>query len=451
MWNRLILQACENDQSIRHAVIAIGALDMALDTAQVRKKAEWLEPAKVQLQAESQRQFALQSYGKAIKRMKDALSEPRQDMRTILIACLLFVAFESFHGNNNSAVQQAHGGIKLLNGWLPQWVRKDDQQLKGLRSPAPHIIEDELVQAFARLDTVAIQSMDLPPIPIHPTLKPEVSDILRLMPETFWDIEEARMYHDLIWRTVIHFIFWVYGWGGPVSFDQTKSPSQGQIFEGQSKRAFVRDLKHHPEMHAEAKRHSDVLLRWSAAFETLFRQSRTPAGRKDFIGATVLRLHAKAGYISISGGFADPLDFDRRKDEYTEVCDLAEILTDSLKLREPDQRAMFMLNGPLTGCLYIVATCSRDPDIRRRAIDLMLRQPRREGLWDSQLTARICQKVVEIEERGMVDGYIPLAARINNIKMMYNMQERKGEITYTWYEPPPGEDKLEIMAAEFTW
>lgn len=453
MWNRLVLQACESDQSIRHAVIAIGALDMALDTAQVRKKAEWLEPAKVQLQAESQRQFALQSYGKAIKRMRDALSEPRQDMRTILIACLLFVAFESFHGNNNSAVQQAHGGIKLLNGWLPQWVSKDknDHELKGLRSPAPHKIEDELVQAFARLDTVAIGSMDLEPIQIHPSLKPEVSDILRLMPEQFWDIEEARMYHDLIWRTVIHFILWMHGWGAPVGYDTSKAPSPGQIFEGQSKRAFVNDLKAKPDMLAEARRHCELFERWTAAFDPLFRQSRTPAGRKDFIAATVLRLHFKAGYISISGGFADPLDFDKRTSEYNEVLDLAGILTDSLSLREAGQRATFMMYGPLSGCLYIVVTCCRDGAIRRRAIDLMLRQPRREGLWDSLLTARVCQTVLEIEERGMVDGFIPLSSRINNVKTTFNMQLREGRITYTWFEPPNGQDTLEIMSADFTW
>jgi hypothetical protein len=458
MWNRLILQACESDDSIRHAVIAIGALDMALDTAQVRKKAEWLEPSKVQLQAESQRQFALQSYGKAIKRMRDSLSEPRQDMRTILIACLLFVAFEAFHGNNNSAVQQAHGGIKLLNGWLPQWVPKgkDESILKGLRSPAPHMIEDELVQAFARLDSYTMSTMDVDPIQIHSSLKPEIGDILRLMPETFLDIEEARMYFDLMWRNVLHFILWVHGWGGSIGFDPQRSEINQQVHEqstlhSSSKRELEEELKRDPAMSLQARQHSEVFEKWTAAFEPLFHQSRTAAGRKDFAAATILRMHAKAGYISISGGFRNCLDFDNREKEYIEVLDLAEVATDTLKLREPGSRATFMLDGPLSGCLYIVVTTCRVPALRRRAIEILERQPRREGMWDSALIAKVCKLVVEIEEEGMVDGFIPEQARINNVKTTFSLQEHKGTMTWTFFEPRPGETGLQIMQKDFTW
>ena len=38
VWSRLVLQACERQESIRNAVIAIGALDQTLEAVQIGKR-----------------------------------------------------------------------------------------------------------------------------------------------------------------------------------------------------------------------------------------------------------------------------------------------------------------------------------------------------------------------------------------------------------------------------
>ncbi len=48
--------------------------------------------------------------------------------------------------------------------------------------------------------------------------------------------------------------------------------------------------------------------------------------------------------------------------------------------------------------LYVVATKCREPRIRRQAIQLLRSSARREGMWDSELTARIGIWIAEIEE-----------------------------------------------------
>jgi hypothetical protein len=48
--------------------------------------------------------------------------------------------------------------------------------------------------------------------------------------------------------------------------------------------------------------------------------------------------------------------------------------------------------------LYVVATKCREPHIRRQAIQLLRSSARREGMWDSELTARIGIWIAEIEE-----------------------------------------------------
>jgi hypothetical protein len=49
--------------------------------------------------------------------------------------------------------------------------------------------------------------------------------------------------------------------------------------------------------------------------------------------------------------------------------------------------------------LYVAISRCRDPCIRRRALALMQRCKRREGLWDADLAARLGQRVIEIEEQ----------------------------------------------------
>ncbi|KAL2160678.1 hypothetical protein VTH06DRAFT_1366 [Thermothelomyces fergusii] len=48
--------------------------------------------------------------------------------------------------------------------------------------------------------------------------------------------------------------------------------------------------------------------------------------------------------------------------------------------------------------LYVVATKCRDPLIRRQAIQLLRSSARREGMWDSELAARIGTWIAEVEE-----------------------------------------------------
>lgn len=55
--------------------------------------------------------------------------------------------------------------------------------------------------------------------------------------------------------------------------------------------------------------------------------------------------------------------------------------------------------------LYVVATKCRSPLLRRQAIQLLRSSSRREGMWDSELTARIGSWIMNIEEE---DEHLPV-------------------------------------------
>jgi hypothetical protein len=116
VWIRLVLQASERQESIRNAVVAIGALDHTLEAAQLDPPRPSFDLTSVEGHVNPHHQFALQQYGKAVRKMRKDLSCGYQDLRTTVMLCLLFVAFELFHGNHTSALQQASPGSQNDNG-----------------------------------------------------------------------------------------------------------------------------------------------------------------------------------------------------------------------------------------------------------------------------------------------------------------------------------------------
>jgi len=109
LWTSVVLQASEQESFIRHAVIAVGALNMANIAS--------TEPGSVEENEKSANvghfEFALQQYGKSIQGIRKACQMAPKSKRLILIACLLAVCFEYSHGSNECAVAHVKNGINL--------------------------------------------------------------------------------------------------------------------------------------------------------------------------------------------------------------------------------------------------------------------------------------------------------------------------------------------------
>jgi len=82
LWNQIVLQGSEAEESIRHAVISIGALDM---TTLSGKK------AKIPKEVEEQNVFALRQYSKATNSLRQKVFSTDYDLRTTQVANLLIV------------------------------------------------------------------------------------------------------------------------------------------------------------------------------------------------------------------------------------------------------------------------------------------------------------------------------------------------------------------------
>ncbi|KAI5204343.1 hypothetical protein E4T38_04694 [Aureobasidium subglaciale] len=94
----------------------------------------------------------------------------------------------------------------------------------------------------------------------------------------------------------------------------------------------------------------------------------------------------------------------------------------------------FTLDMGIIGPLYEVAWRCRDPEIRRRIIDLLRRSNRQEGLLRSSIYARIVETIVDIEEGGLSpvlkSGDIPLCARMAKPSLSFDLTTSKLFISY---------------------
>ena len=186
LWNRIILQATVEVSSIRHMVIALAALDLTSLRTTSKDSGLALSGENCGSSAVQQHQFALQQYNKAIKQMREDIANAKHGLRSILIASVLIICFEAYHGNYDSALTQFSTGQKVLDEWT---AKQNDVVDDGFSSPAPHDIEDELIRTFHNLEIQAMVHTDTNPIDVHLRLKNSGAAGVATLPKEFKNVE----------------------------------------------------------------------------------------------------------------------------------------------------------------------------------------------------------------------------------------------------------------------
>jgi hypothetical protein len=186
----------------------------------------------------------------------------------------------------------------------------------------------------------------------------------------------------------------------------------------------------------QQRQHIKDLDRWATAFESLFKRPPTPAFQHERRFATILRMH----YIGLSVGLkqvfrSDEVFLDSFHSQFAEMIELVEV---SLEGHD----SVFSLGTQGIIVLDVVAKKCRDPLMRREAIKLLINKSRREAFWDIVLTAKINMWIIDIEEEGMVDGFIPEEARARKTGMKFDMEKR---VAHIWTHFPVRKDSLDEL------
>ncbi|KAL8869060.1 MAG: hypothetical protein Q9198_007988 [Flavoplaca austrocitrina] len=119
---------------------------------------------------------------------------------------------------------------------------------------------------------------------------------------------------------------------------------------------------------------------------------------------------------------------------FNNLVDLVAAIIDSQKATDEKllHKPTFQLDQSTINPLFTVGHKCRDPILRRKAISMLYSAPRQEGVWDSILTARACERIMNLEEEGLGEvkcaADIPDWRRISDIEVSFDLQARRGEI-----------------------
>lgn len=132
----MFLQASESKDFIRHAIVALGALDMTSQASSPQGHTRC--PAR-----DNQSRIAIYHYQYAVKEYAQAIKcaqiyGDEKDFRMALITSLVILSFEGWVGNHEVAIQQIRIGTRLLKEWKERYR---DRMVLGYSTSAS--IEEE--------------------------------------------------------------------------------------------------------------------------------------------------------------------------------------------------------------------------------------------------------------------------------------------------------------------
>lgn len=383
------------------------------------------------------REFALLKYGKAVKSMRAVLvaSEPRQT----LIACLLIFCFEMLLNNRVPAIIHFISGQRLLMQW------REREMLEKGRPPTSVELEDDLCEAFNHLDLQISTISDQRSLKFHVDFLEEGAKAVKLMPETFNDLIEARRYLVLIMGISHHFLATTWEATNTAGLSREfllKSPGGIPVATGFNIFSTTNIV---PVMlPAKQQRYANDISRWFRAFAPHSRNTRLPtvAGEREFHMATLMQIHGIATKISLAGVlFTEECSYDSFLPQFREMLDLIHIIVDAYQKRGGETSPgdnTFSLDLGIIPPLFLLLIRCRDRVLRRHTIAI-LKIWHAELCWHPRLIAEIGTFLLEVEEEGHPEGPIPETSRAvvtricedpgqidNNAALLQLLQRRGG-------------------------
>ncbi|KAK0121734.1 hypothetical protein ONS95_010020 [Cadophora gregata] len=394
IWSRHVLQASEVEPCVRHAVIAIGALDFrkrGLEAGLIKPITRNYDKVTGPETLETDRlEFAYREYGKAISCMKTAIANKKISIRTSLITSLLFVCFEAYHGNSDGASAQVYAAVEAMEAYSKQRRVSRSHPSTPITPP----IDDDIAEMFSLLEIQATSwGGDTRSSDLHLERMRDCEITIGEMPREFKDMRYAwRMISQLLLR------------GIHLRSAQLNAQIQGSLTADPSPAPIITLGPLADEaQHAAMRSVLSQFRQWGLAFEPILRRAESPHASKEMVQSVMmLHLYHLAGIVWAVSGSADKADYYRC---YTK--ELHEIVRIS-KLISRTNDEYFSLDIRIVMPLQVVAMNFRHRALRKEVIGIFSRMPMREGMWDAAMIVKVLEWITEIEEVGLGDDeYVP--------------------------------------------
>jgi hypothetical protein len=440
LWTKHILRIAYYQPSIHHALVALGSAH-----EEFAKSPRFDFP-----------EYAALQYGKAIRNVinLDAASSSI-GIETALVTCALFSSLESLRGHYLSSVSHLTSGLSVLEEEQRQ-RRSIDQQC---------IPRELLLSLFLRLDS---QRMEIGGVGnIQGSM---LSMMARpLIPERFTSLSSAWSTFDLINYQFL----------------------QLQYRAESASRDHIHFSDYWPGLVAQQGALRDLWQEWDAAYNRMLLHN----GVQDrSSGIILLEIASMTLQLMLNVHMLDPEnEWDQYVGLFSRIVDNAEEFVDkdhrnrdpeehpftiiplvrpssaSEQPPKPDSAPAFTLSLGCINILYLTATRCRNYTIRHRALNLLKRCNRREGLWDSRISAKVAESLITIEESKTLEGLkqldldgaedlqlaladgidIPSQNRVRSVDLKFG-PEAKGKVMYS-FDVVMRNDEGELLSSDGVW
>ncbi|QSZ32841.1 hypothetical protein DSL72_002421 [Monilinia vaccinii-corymbosi] len=346
-WERRVFQAATIEPSIRHGILALGAIHKNYTETYQQPRAVSKEPTPTQA-------FAFRQYTKAIQILRESIVREPYSLDMTLISCILFICFDCLVGDQAAALVHLKSGLKILDDIhatnAPSSVAA---QCARDYSPLLLVLGGQIaafINPNAGVDRGAFWA----------AMKRAGCSTSQFTP--FQSLEEARYSLRTLGADILH--------------------------ARQTNWKYVTEEIVTSEFGPMIRSHYMALKNWSHRLDAFIERSANsdPITRPVRIrGVSILKAH----HLLFSMNAAEP---HTPAWKYEEILDLSEVLVLEDKaywVSQPMPR--FMVD---TGVIVpLVYTAVRSPDIehKKRAIGILEQAPGREGLWDTRCAIDIVE------------------------------------------------------------
>jgi hypothetical protein len=353
--------------------------------------------------------FTILQYNKAIKHMKAYQAPGTQNPITVLTTCILFICLEFMRGDINQALAHITSGTQILQSRLISSAKSGDS------SPSASIKTD-IADTFTRLNLQAgLCGRQLPSL-LPESLPTVLGHNEALTP--FSTLLNARHSLNIIMESALPFI------------------------NSALKLKLASDKERHKTLTVTRQIILTQLELWKARMDLSPFSASNTSTFSDTSPKILLISYINATIWTRTAIYPDETAWDIQLPSFKEIITLsASVVTRSGKTtrngpyslvglpraspKRPFWRDAFTFEMGVIPSIYFTAIKCRDAKVRRQAIKLLgWARPRKEGLWDARNLGAVAERVVEIEEDGMLEPALPAEEkRVHDAQLSVEMLE----------------------------
>jgi hypothetical protein len=316
----------------------------------------------------------VQCYNRAICALLQKFKTGQTSISLTSMANVLFTCFEYFQGNLTAARSHVKSGIKILESWREDtrmsaskpWGQKYD-------SYESYFMETEIAPLLSVFRINILDKEDLKDTRFY--LNPVDRNGEVVLVDQFENLQQARAgLLDVITSA---------SWRLQVVDEQI--PNNHQAGEK------VNRIRHTIP--------NEIISQWESNFNDLVSRRSSSWGNQERQAANIVRIIKIAETLGNCNYMtSNECSWDSARAEYEEMLSIADsLISDHSRFPDGGFRLLSLDFGMLF-CFHVLAWKCRWPSLRRRALSLLRRVPKREWLLDAKHYHAIFSRIMEIEE-----------------------------------------------------